>query len=166
MLGHDDQEVHKTECGHSNSLNNKASGDQDGDTVMFIPHHSTTVQDPEPPPVVTVPPAITTTAHQINHLSYMNKAARRRAKRLTPEWKSARQKVSNNSITHILSIPELDKVQKERMSTSSTLRAFETNNATVKDRRTREILTRRTYAGLAASQRRFFQDAGKNTVSL
>ncbi|KAF9123074.1 hypothetical protein BGX30_001630 [Mortierella sp. GBA39] len=95
----------------------------------------------------------------------MNKAARRRNRRLTPEWRSAHQKVSNNSITHLLSTPELDKVQSERMSTRSVLRNFERNKATVKDRRTREILTKRTYAGLAASQRRFFQDAGADAAT-
>ncbi|KAK3839712.1 MAG: hypothetical protein J3R72DRAFT_525201 [Linnemannia gamsii] len=57
----------------------------------------------------------------------------------------------NNSITHLLSIPKLDKVQNERMSTKSALCNSERNKATVKDRRTRDILTQGTYTGLTES---------------
>ncbi|KAG0374456.1 hypothetical protein BGX24_010391 [Mortierella sp. AD032] len=66
---------------------------------------------------------------------------------------------TNNSITHLLSIPKLDKVQNERMSTKSALCDSERFKTTVKDRRTRDILTKGTYTGMTASQQRFFQSA-------
>ncbi|KAH7048613.1 hypothetical protein BKA57DRAFT_437797 [Linnemannia elongata] len=164
MLDHDGQDSTKAECSDRQYHNNNTTEDKPEDTDAIVHHHSSTIQVPQPPLAISVPPAITTTANQVNHLSYMNKAAKRRNKRLTPEWKAAHQELSKNSITHLLSFTELDEAQNKRMSTGPALRNFERNETILKDRRTRELLTKRTYAGLASRQRHFFQNAGKKNV--
>ncbi|KAG0280383.1 hypothetical protein BGZ95_010295 [Linnemannia exigua] len=130
VLGPDAQNISTADRSDSHSHSYIATEDQHEE---FISHHSYITQVPEPPPIATAPPATTTSATRINHLSYMNKAARRRTGRLTLQWRSSHQNVSNNSITHLLSIPELDQVQNKRMSIRSALRDFERNKPIMKD---------------------------------
>ena len=111
------------------------------------------------------PSSLRITASQINDLSFSRKHAKERERRLradTEKSKQVRQQhelIAQNPLSNATSLQQVDKAQAIRRDAREVLRTFENSNRRQKQRKVQQLRTSRTYATLAAEQRRAVKDA-------
>lgn len=110
------------------------------------------------------------TVQQIRHHSGLTKQARVRKKRILSNSavRKAHRDLADNSIRRADTPQAIDKAQRVRRDSRTTLRSFEASNKMKNARRNTELQLRRTYDQVAAEERKTFKRIvhGKSSISV